>query len=190
VKPSARQVLVITAITCGLGFLQSYLSLLEFEREKILTGEFWRLWTAHWVHSDRRHWMLNVMAGLVLYALLLANIRTAKLVVLCILLSGLLGVALFVFHPNLNWYNGLSGLLHALAAYCLVWQIGRGGHFYGWALLLLWLKVSGESIQVYLGHTVMMGELRVITEAHLMGALLGSCLAAIELFTLKTKRPA
>jgi len=180
----------MATITSGLCFLQSYLPLLEFDRDKILADEFWRLWTAHWVHSNWGHWLLNVMAGLALYVLLLTDIRPAKLAILCIMLSGLLGAVLFVFYPNLNWYNGLSGLLHALTAYCLVRRVARGERSYGWALLLLWLKVSGESIWVYFGYTVMMGELRVITEAHLMGALLGSCLAAIGLFTLRTKRPA
>lgn len=91
---------------------------LAFTRAGIFGGEFWRLFTGHFIHVGVAHLALN-LAGLALLCELLGGQlslrRAAGLVT-----AGVIGIdlMLLVLAPAVGWYAGLSGLLHALWAGC------------------------------------------------------------------------
>jgi len=96
--------------------------LLRYERAAVLGGEWWRLLTGHLVHGGLRHLSLN-MAGIGLVALLCGRDYSPGHWLL-ILLASTLAIDLgFVFYqPQLEWYVGLSGVLHGcIAAGLIAW---------------------------------------------------------------------
>ena len=99
----------------------------RLDRAALAEGEWYRLLTGHLVHLSHTHLALNI-AGLALVWVLVGRamtlrgwLLTAILSIVAIDLGLLLGV------PSLDWYVGLSGLLHGLLAAGLVasWPLRR-----------------------------------------------------------------
>ncbi len=90
--------------------------LLRYDRSAIAAGGWWRLLTAHIVHLDAHHLILNEL-GLVLMWSLFAQDYDA--VEWCaIVLSGALAISsgLWWLSPRVSWYVGASGVLHSVMA--------------------------------------------------------------------------
>jgi rhomboid family GlyGly-CTERM serine protease len=88
--------------------------LLRYDRGAIAAGGWWRLLTAHIVHLDVHHLILNEL-GLVLVWSLFAQDYDA--VEWCaIVLSGALAISsgLWWLSPRVAWYVGASGVLHSV----------------------------------------------------------------------------
>jgi rhomboid family GlyGly-CTERM serine protease len=88
--------------------------LLRYDRGAIAAGGWWRLLTAHIVHLDVHHLILNQL-GLVLVWSLFAQDYDA--VEWCaIVLSGALAISsgLWWLSPRVSWYVGASGVLHSV----------------------------------------------------------------------------
>ncbi len=88
--------------------------LLRYDRGAIAAGGWWRLLTAHIVHLDVHHLILNEL-GLVLVWSLFA--RDYDAVEWCaIVLSGALAISsgLWWLSPRVGWYVGASGVLHTV----------------------------------------------------------------------------
>ena len=162
-----------------LSVLQSYLGALEFDRQQVLTGEIWRIWTGHLVHTNSSHFALNIVAAIVIYFTFFTKIKLGELLLYGFVFATLISVTLLCIYPSLGWYNGLSGLLHALAAYFSV-RLARDEDKLLWVgLAIVWVKVSVEAIRAHYGYVSLVGEMTVITEAHLLGAFFGTVTAFI-----------
>jgi rhomboid family GlyGly-CTERM serine protease len=94
------------------------LPLFRYDRTAIACGQLWRLASAHLVHLNTAHLLLN-LGGLLLICELLWN-RLPMRHGIGLMASGALGISgLFCWlHPEMAWYAGLSGALHALWAGC------------------------------------------------------------------------
>lgn len=90
-----------------------------FDRTAVAEGEFWRLITGHWMHSDPMHGFWDIGALAFLGSMLEQRLQ-GKLVLA--LLIGNLGVNLWLWwgEPELRYYCGLSGILNTLLAVGLV----------------------------------------------------------------------
>jgi rhomboid family GlyGly-CTERM serine protease len=88
----------------------------RYQRDAVAAGEFWRLLTAHIVHLDAAHALLNAL-GLVLLWGLFAR-AWSPLQWLCAILLSLLAIdaGFWFLAPQLQWYVGASGLLHGIFA--------------------------------------------------------------------------
>ncbi len=94
-------------------------ALLAFERDRVAAGQWWRLLTAHFVHSGATHLILNlvvfVSAGGWLERAVPGRARLYYL-----LAPPLIGTLLYLLDSTLQRYSGLSGIvagtivLHAL----------------------------------------------------------------------------
>lgn len=84
-----------------------------FDRVAIARGEWWRLLTGHWVHSDPAHAGWDIAALLLLGALFEARLKWRLPVAL---LVGTVGVDAWLWwcDPALRYYCGLSGILNSL----------------------------------------------------------------------------
>ncbi|MDB5855006.1 MAG: Rhomboid family protein [Herminiimonas sp.] len=91
---------------------------LRYDREAILSGEVWRLFTAHLVQLNTLHLIANLV-GLLLVCELLWQALPLRHGV-GILLASTFGVNLMLWclDPTITWYVGLSGVLHGLWAGC------------------------------------------------------------------------
>ncbi len=168
--------LIATLVLLSLGG-ESLRSTLRYERTLVLEGEYWRLLTGHLVHGTKLHLILNV-AGVGLIGALFPRDYSLP----GWLLIGLLSVATidlrFVFYePQLQWYVGFSGVLHgALAAGAIAWWRSEA-RFLALTLSLVFAgKLLWEQIH---GALPLLGDLPVVVDAHLYGALGGAVAAGI-----------
>lgn len=159
---------------------------LRFDRSGVLNGELWRLISGHFVHLGWSHLVLNVF-GLILIWLLF-NKTASDRRWLSVLLVSAMGISLLLLwlNPNLQWYVGLSGVLHALFVFGSLNEISMGRKS-SWILLavvsgkLVWEQISGP-----LPGSEQSAGGNVIVDAHLYGAILG-LLTGITLLLLKPK---
>jgi len=84
-----------------------------FDRMAISQGEWWRLITGHWVHSDPEHAVWDITALLLLGVLFEARLHWR---LPAILLAATAGVDAWLWwgEPELLYYCGLSGILNSL----------------------------------------------------------------------------
>lgn len=173
------KVLGASAFVFCLWVLQSYREVLEFDRQQLLSGEIWRIWTGHLVHTNSSHFALNIAAAIIIYFTFFLRIKSGELLLCGFIFAALISVALLYIYPSLGWYNGLSGLLHALVAYFSVRLASDEDKIFWTGLIIIWMKVLAEAIHAYFGYESLIGDMPVITEAHLMGAFFGTVTALI-----------
>ena len=153
---------------CGLPVKQA----LVFERQAILNGDWWRLLTAHVVHLNAYHAVLNVAALGVLAGLHAWRPLPAICFVSVTLVTAMgTGLGLLVVNPEVGYYVGLSGWLHGLAVMVAAghWRWDRR-----FSVLLLAGLVAKLLMEGFYGanpSTESAIGARVVTEAHLYGAL-------------------
>jgi len=97
-----------------------------FDRTAIEQGEWWRLLTGHWVHSDDGHAIWNI-AALVLLGLVSERTMGNGMPVALIAATAAVDAWLWWGAPHLQQYCGLSGILNGLLAAALArqWQLYR-----------------------------------------------------------------
>lgn len=140
---------------------------LQWQRDALVHGQYWRFLTAHLVHINLRHLLVNLLGLSLIYALLWD--RLTRLEGFTLLLTSALGVSLMLFirEPALLWYAGLSGVLHGLWAACAgAAFLRRPQRLYAGALLVLLAKLLLEACL-----PPQTGTIPVVTAAHLYGAL-------------------
>lgn len=112
--------LMLTALAlAGYLFLGAAPQAWIFDRTAVAQGEFWRLISGHWMHSDPVHGFWDIGALALLGSVLEQQLRGKLIVALVI---GTLGVNLWLWwgNPTLSYYCGLSGILNTLLAVGLV----------------------------------------------------------------------
>jgi rhomboid family GlyGly-CTERM serine protease len=163
---------------------------LEYRRS-LLLAEPWRLLTGHFVHLSMVHALLNCVALMLLGRLFTDRLRGPEL--FAVLGGAPLAISLvfWLALPELIWYRGLSGTLHAVYfAGCVVWiatSSGRGRWFAIAALALGATKVLLEQpwdasfpYRDWLSAAV-------VPQAHLIGAIAGTA-AGLGFAAARAKR--
>jgi rhomboid family GlyGly-CTERM serine protease len=151
--------------------------LLRYERAAVLQGQYWRLLTGHLVHGSGQHLLLNAV-GLGLIAALFPreySLRGWLLILASSVVTIDLGFVLL--EPQLQWYVGLSGVLHgALAAGALGWWRHESR---GLALALSGVLVGKLAWEQWHGALPLSGDMPVVVDAHLYGAIGGVLAGAL-----------
>ena len=156
---------------------------LEFDRTAIYQGQWWRILTGHFMHTNSWHLAMNV--GGLLLILLLHGMYYRPLQFWFHLLFGslLIGLALLFWSPQISLYVGLSGWLHALLVCGSCIDIQRHWSS-GWLILaavfgkVIWEQWQGASQDI-----VTLIDAEVATDAHLYGAVVGLFLYSISLLS-------
>lgn len=168
--PAILAVLALAVALAG----DDAIRLLRYERTAILHGQWWRLITGHLPHLGWSHLVLNV-AGLALIWWLVGR-ALRPLVWLGVLgVTALLtSLALLAFMPALDWYVGLSGVLHGLivAGALAAWRAGQRD-----ALLLVALiavKVIWEQLTGPMPGAEATAGGPIVVDAHAYGAMAGA----------------
>ena len=146
-----------------------------------LLHEFWRLWTAHWVHVGWVHYFLNMLAFACL-PFIFPRVRVWHFVLLLLFLSPLISLSFYYFLPDIEAYAGLSGVLHgAYVAIAIVHlRYGEERGFAGLVLGLILAKLIWENTMGSSSTAEMIGS-PTLVEAHLLGVIWGAILAVIYL---------
>jgi rhomboid family GlyGly-CTERM serine protease len=144
---------------------------LRYERALVLDGEIYRLFSAHFVHVDGTHLATNLIGLALIWALVGREARASRWVIGFLASAMSVGLGLFIMAPEIQWYVGLSGVLHGLvvAGACqALWH-------HRFLLGLVMVKLVWEQFYPSAGNYAF--GIPVIIDAHLFGAL-GGLLAA------------
>ncbi|MBH0092566.1 MAG: rhombosortase [Pseudoalteromonas nigrifaciens] len=152
--------------------------LLEFNRDLVSQGELWRVFSSQFVHANWAHLALNC-GGIILIWLLHGEYTSPKRYAINISLLALwCGLGVYWFCPSIYIYTGLSALLHGV----IIWGAVKDttlGLKSGYLLFIgVWLKIIFEQLN---GPNADIGKLinsTVAIDAHLIGAIGGTLLAA------------
>ncbi len=150
---------------------------LRYERAAIRAGEWWRLLSAHGVHLGARHLLLDSAGLVLLWVLYARELRPLNWLLALVGATAVIDAGLWWGEPQLQWYVGISALLHA------GWAAGAAagamrGQRAGWIMLaILGIKLG---VELYAGGSVVTQAFAVVTAAHRYGAL-GGLLAVAAL---------
>jgi rhomboid family GlyGly-CTERM serine protease len=123
-----------------------------FDRLSIAQGEWWRLITGHWVHSDLTHAVWDIAVLLLLGTLFEARLKW-RLPLVLFLTS--LGVDAWLWWgaPALGYYCGLSGILNGLLIMCLMFLWRDTRHLL--VLLTGMAAVLKIAVEIYTGQALL-----------------------------------
>lgn len=152
---------------------------LRFERTGIAAGEAWRLLTGHLVHLGLSHTLLN-LAGLVLVWFLVGRAFDWKQWLWVMFGSvAAIDLGLWFGAPALEWYVGLSGLLHGMLAGGIVAGLAaRSGEAVILAVVVTGKLAWEQFVGPLPGSEASSGG-AVIVDAHLYGVIGGALVAAV-----------
>lgn len=143
---------------------------LSFDRTALAAGQFWRVLTAHFVHLDVQHAVLNSLGLVLMWALFARDyvpLRWAT-IYLCSMLA--VSAGLWWLNPEVQWYVGASGALHGIMTAGTLAHLKRRD-LDGWILaIFIVAKLSWEQFS---GSMPFAGDAPTITDAHLYGAIGG-----------------
>ena len=146
---------------------------LQFERAAIGDGDAWRLISGHFVHLGSSHFLLNT-GGLALVWFLTGRFLDWYQWVLAMALGiAVIDLGLWFLNPGLQWYVGLSGLLHALLATGLIAGLSTKRRELQLLAALLVLKIAWEQLAGPLPGAERSSGGPVIVDAHLFGVVAG-----------------
>jgi rhomboid family GlyGly-CTERM serine protease len=151
---------------------------LGFERDALRQGQWWRLLSAHFVHLDLEHAVLNSLGVLLMWALFARDFPPWRW--LAIYLGSALAVSagLWFLNPELDWYVGASGALHGVMTAGTLAHLKRGD-LDGWILaVFIVAKLGYEQLA---GALPFAGSPDTVVDAHLYGAIAGVVLAPLLL---------
>jgi len=156
-------------------------SILQYDRDRISSGEIWRLLTSHWAHWSAEHLLWDVVVFMILLALSFRiNLKETGIVLGSA--SAVIPLGLYFLQPELICYRGLSGLdtaLFAFVAVHLVKSLKQKGDRVGQVLVLMILAGLGLKIafEAFVGEaffvTRMAPNVIVVPLAHIIGAGIG-----------------
>ena len=101
---------IVCAVTVFLGDWST--EAFRFDRTAISNGDWWRIVTSHFIHFSYGHLLLNLVAlGLAGYVASPSS-NLAPQIFAWLWLIGFTGLGLWFLAPDLNYFVGLSGVLH------------------------------------------------------------------------------
>jgi rhomboid family GlyGly-CTERM serine protease len=165
---------------------QDWVHALRYDRSGIARGELWRLLTGHLVHLSAWHLILNLLGLALIGALFTRAYSVLQWAAIAAASVAAIGAGLFILRPQIDWYVGLSGVLHGLmAAGAVAWWRSESRPLAGALSLVLIAKLTWEQIH---GALPLAGSIPVVVDAHLYGAMGGFvCAAAIVLLTRRAR---
>lgn len=175
----ARQpVAIATLIIAGFGLLLMAIGdpareLFQYDREAVLAGEIWRLLTAHLVHLGASHTALNLVALILVFWLLGREFTLGQWAWVSGFAVAMIAMGFVWLRPELQWYVGLSGVMHGWLAAGATQRLRRG-HKDGLILLsAVLLKGFYEQLAGPLPGSELASGGAVVVDAHWFGTVGG-----------------
>jgi rhomboid family GlyGly-CTERM serine protease len=152
-----------------------------WDRTALEGGEYWRLVTGHFVHLGWSHLALN-LAGLALITWITGSAYSPlHWLIIAVLTIATIDAGFWYLYTNLDWYVGLSGLLHGLLIAGLVAGVRARDREALVLGVLVAAKLAWEQVVGPLPGSESTSGGAVIIDAHLYGAI-GGLLGALVLW--------
>ncbi|MEZ5474707.1 MAG: rhombosortase [Steroidobacteraceae bacterium] len=148
---------------------------LGYDRVALESFQLHRLLTAHWVHLDLKHAVLNGLGLILMWALFARDYTPWRWALIWLVSCLAVSAGLWWLSPEVEWYVGASGALHGVLAAGTVAHVRRRD-LDGWILAtFVILKLGYEQWQ---GALPFEASGLTISAAHLYGAI-GGFVAAL-----------
>lgn len=147
---------------------------LSYQRAAIAAGEWWRVLSAHVVHLDANHAILNGLGLVLMWALFARDYSPLRWLAIYWVSGLAISLGLYVFDPQIEWYVGASGALHGVMTAGTLAHLRRRD-LDGWILAIF--IVAKLSYEQFAGQMPFAGAANTVVDAHLYGAIGGLVLA-------------
>lgn len=173
ITPSLWLSICLCALLLALGAFPTITEpLLQFDRQRIESGEWWRLLSGQIVHYGVYHLLMNVAALALCGFVLLRYLSLAAYATLLLVCALGVGLGLYFLSLELEFYAGLSGVLHGLILAGLLIGLRATPLFNVAALLLVTGKLFQEQAADFdTSHALL--PVPVAVDAHVYGAAAG-----------------
>jgi len=180
-------IIVALLSLCAFIFNQGLSDLLVYQQTLITQGQFWRLLTGHFFHTNGFHFLLNIAALLMLWALH-GYFYTIKNYCLLFFITALTcSLGLYFFSPSIIQYVGLSGVLHGFFVWGALMDI-KNKDKTGYLLFVgVCVKIGHEQLYGASSDVSNLIEANVAIDAHLWGAVGGLLYFVLTLFFLPSQ---
>ena len=154
-----------------------WFKLLRLEHSLFQSFEWWRLLSAHFIHMNFPHFLLNV-GSLVISVLIFPELKPAKRFLISLLGPSIaVSIGILLFDPEIHWYVGFSGTLYGFLAVGAIGLLGKS--FYApWVLAFLVVKILWETLYGPMQSSIALVKGNVATQAHFYGVLGGVVVGA------------
>ncbi|MBV8740712.1 MAG: rhombosortase [Sinobacteraceae bacterium] len=151
--------------------------LLRYDRVALGAGQWWRLLTAHVVHLDFEHALLNSLGLILMWALFARDFRPRQWLLILAGAIAAIDAGLWLRDSTVLWYVGSSGALHGVMSAGTLAHVRRRD-LDAWLLApFLLLKLTYEQLSGAL--PLVSAPAAVVVDAHLYGALGGLAVALL-----------
>lgn len=165
-------------------------SLYAYQRDFVETGQWWRIITAHFMHSNVIHFGVNIVGLLLLWLLHGEYVKPKSFFINILVLCAGISLCIYMWSASIYWYVGLSGVLHGLFAWGVIIDISLKRKT-GYVLLLgLIIKIVEEQFFSSSQYMSTLIDVSVAVDAHFYGAVIGIILGLIKIwgFSSQTTR--
>jgi rhomboid family GlyGly-CTERM serine protease len=171
-------------VIAGLAIAAQFIGLdaLAFDREAIQGEEYWRLLSAHLVHTNDTHLVMS-LAGVLALWLMQGDDYNARDYLTAAMTSAVgVSACLYYLDSSVSWYAGLSGLLHGLFAWGVTADLHARRHVGAFLVIGLLGKLLLEQTFGPAPASERMTGYPVVVDANLYGAAFGSLTGAMMLY--------
>lgn len=183
-------VAVMVTITATSFLSNDWIDRLALIPEAVSDGQWWRLLTSQFVHLGFSHTSMNLMGYLIIGVAFREDIRPwQEARILAISVLGV-GLGLYWFSADIQWYVGLSGAIYGLlAAYLLLgWRRSPAlSLLFGFFLISKLVYEQGFAGPDTVSADLIGGPVAI--DAHLYGALTGLVAFGFELWLKRRRAP-
>jgi rhomboid family GlyGly-CTERM serine protease len=188
ISATEQQAFAGALVVCALQALAPQPPWLEY-RHELLGAQPWRVFSAHFVHLNWEHAVVNVAAWIMVARLFSTELTSGRH--LAVIAVSALGVSAWLawIHPEIAWYRGLSGVLHGIFfAGAIAWTIAamrladkdKTSLFLSIALIAVgWAKVIAEQPAGSAMPYAEWLDAAIVPQAHLAGSIIGTALGAM-----------
>ena len=147
-----------------------------YDRDQLLHGDIWRLFTGHLVHFSWRHLFFNLGVFAVLGYLLELHYNRGLFLWLIALTALISSLYFLLFIPEMSKYGGLSGLVSAAVVYLSLCEIRTKARFNMIWVVILVLFLAKVGYELFIGEAIFASgdnlDFMVVPSAHIVGAVL------------------
>jgi rhomboid family GlyGly-CTERM serine protease len=150
---------------------------LSYDRVALSDGQWWRVLSAHFVHLDAPHTVVNVMGLVLMWALFARDYSPLRWITIYFTAALAISLGLWFLRPDITWYVGASGALHGVMSAGTLAHLRRRD-LDAWILAtFLVAKLTYEQIA---GAMPFQDAGQTVVDAHLYGAI-GAILVAVAM---------
>jgi rhomboid family GlyGly-CTERM serine protease len=180
IPPDVAVPLVLLAVFAITAALPDATPALQFKRDAIATGQWYRLISAHFVHANTAHALMNTAATIGLFVVFRGVVGPMQWLLSIGICALAISTALLAF-TDIDWYVGFSGILHGLLAMALIGDYRLAA----WLRTLLMTGLVAKVLNELFGAgsaSASWLDVAVISEAHAAGTLTGALIALVMLW--------